>query len=93
MDENKEKTTMKEKLMEKKSGVKNWFKTHKKGLIKGGVIAGGIAAVGGTIAAIINRCGLPGEKCSYVEEIDVYGEFEPEEELEEIEVSEESEES
>lgn len=93
MDEQMEKTTVKEKLMEKKSKAKEWIISHKKGLIRGGVIAGAIAAVGGTIAAVVNRCGLPcGDSFSY-EEIDYYEEdCDPSEELE-VEVSEESEES
>ena len=86
------KTTVKEKLMEKKTGIKDWIKSHKKGLIKGGVVAGAIAAVGGTIAAVVNRCGLPSDCCScgdefmVVEEVDYY----PSDDLEECECSEES---
>ena len=83
------KTEMKEKLMEKKSGIKSWIKDHKKGLIKGGVIAGAIAAVGGTVAAVVNRCGLPSNGCS-CESYELYEvDFEPSEDLEEVDVCEE----
>lgn len=83
--------TMKEKLMGKKSGAKSWISSHKKSLIKGGIIAGAIAAAGGTVAAIVNRCGLPSKDdcCDYefveLEEID----FDPSDDLEESEICEE----
>lgn len=61
MEETKEKTTMKEKMSNAKTKVKNFVQDHKKGLIKGGIIAGAVAAIGGTVAAVVNRCGLPGD--------------------------------
>lgn len=67
MEETKEKTTMKEKLSNAKTKVKNFVHDHKKGLIKGGIIAGAVAAIGGTVAAVVNRCGLPGD-CDFCDE-------------------------
>lgn len=67
MTEKKEKTTMKEKLSNAKTKVKNFVQDHKKGLIKGGIIAGAVAAIGGTVAAVVNRCGLPGD-CQFDDE-------------------------
>lgn len=67
MEETKEKTTMKEKLSNAKTKVKNFVQDHKKGLIKGGIIAGAVAAIGGTVAAVVNRCGLPGD-CDFCDE-------------------------
>ena len=83
--------TVKEKLMEKKSGIKNWISDHKKGLIKGGVIAGAIAAIGGTVAAVVNRCGLPSDCCSCDEFELVEVDFDPSDDSEECECFEESE--
>ena len=89
MADEKAKTTVKEKLMEKKTDLKSWVKDHKKSLIKGGVIAGAIAAVGGTVAAIVNRCGLPSDGCS-CESYELYEvDFEPSDDLEECECAEE----
>lgn len=64
MEETK-KTTMKEKISNAKTKVKDFVHDHKKGLIKGGIIAGAVAAIGGTVAAVVNRCGLPSDIGSY----------------------------
>lgn len=91
MSDEKVKLTLKEKILVEKSVVKSWIKDHKKSLIKGGVIAGAIAAVGGTVAAIVNRCGLPcgGESCDdgfmMLEEVEYY----PSDCSEEVECTEE----
>lgn len=92
MTKEEAKTTVKEKMVEKKDGVKSWIKSHKKNLIKGGVIAGAIAAIGGTVAAVVNRCGLPSDGCS-CEEYELYEvDFDPTEDPEEIDICEETEE-
>lgn len=92
MTKEEAKATVKEKLMEKKNGIKSWVSDHKKSLIKGGVIAGAIAAVGGTVAAVVNRCGLPSD-CGSYEEYDVLEvDFDSSDDSEECDICEESEE-
>lgn len=92
MSEEKVKLTLKEKILVEKSCIKSWIKDHKKSLIKGGVIAGAIAAAGGTVAAIVNRCGLPSD-CGSYEEYDVLEvDFDPSDDSEECDICEESEE-
>lgn len=90
------KAIAKEKLMEKRNGIKDWISSHKDGLIRGGIIAGAIAAVGGVLTAVMNRCGAPcGDTYTY-EEIDIYDcdcDCDPSEELEEVDILEEIKES
>lgn len=83
---------IKEKMMEKKANLKSWIHDHKKGLIQGGVIAGVIAVAGGTLAAIVNRCGISDNGCS-CESYEFYEvDLLPEDDLEECDICEETEE-
>lgn len=72
MEETK-KTGLKEKMSKMKTKVKDFVHDHKKALIKGGIVAGAVAATTGVVAAGVNRCGLPGGcgSCEY-EEIDIF---------------------
>lgn len=60
-----ERMTFKENIIKIKSDMKNWVMSHKKGLIKGGIISGVALVITGGITAVVNRCGLSSGDESY----------------------------